>query len=169
MYACKYLVFLSIILNNFHLIFSCGCYGSQSCTPTGIFCHQNPDAVDTCLCDCCPACNTCEQLLQLNCFSDRYIKHYSLSKNQSKLTAKINESITEYYIIDQTTGEIARDIWNPCLREILPKNIYLTNHTDGSYQLIGIPKEKLEETSYEIIFKGSVNRIISVHFTITII
>lgn len=169
MFACKYLIFLLIILGNFYLIYSCGCYGSNSCSPTGINCQYHYEAIDSCPCDCCPPCNTCEQLLQSNCFAHQFIKHYSLSTNQSKLIFKINNSISENYIIDQTTGEIVHNLWDPCLRRLLPNNIYLENTTNGSYKLVGIPKEKLEETSYEILFKSSVNRIISLNFTITII
>ncbi len=169
MFACKYLIFLCIIPYNFYLVFSCGCYGPTSCTPNGILCDYYHNATDSCLCDCCPACNTCKQFLELNCLAHQYIKHYSLSNNQSKIIAKINESIISNYIIDQTNGEIVRYLWDPCLRRSLPNDIYLINDTNGSYKLVGIPKEKIEETSFEILFKGPVNLILSIHFTITII
>jgi hypothetical protein len=169
MFDCKYLIFLSVILYHFHLISSCGCYGSNSCTPNAILCDYYHEATDSCLCDCCPACNTCEQLLQSNCFAHQYKKHYSLSPNQSTIIAKINESIVPTYIIDQTNGEIVRYLWDPCLRRSLPKDIYLTDDPDGSYRLIGTPKEKLNETLFEILFKGPVNLLISINFTISII
>jgi hypothetical protein len=168
MSAYKYLIFLSIILYNFHLIFSCGCYGPESCTPSGILCHHD-ETIDSCFCDCCRVCNTCEQLLESNCFAHQYSKHYSLSTNQSKLIVKINESIIPNYIIDQTNGEIARYLWDPCLRRSLPNDIYLTNDTDESYKLVGIPKEKLEETLFEILFKGPVGQLILLQFIISII
>jgi len=169
MFACKYLIFLSIIFYHFHPVLSCGCYGSKSCAPTGFQCDYHHETTDSCLCDCCPACNTCEQLLKSNCLAHQYSKHYSLSANQSNIIAKINESIIPNYIIDQINGEIVRYLWDPCLRRILPNDIYLINDTNGSYKLIGIPREKLNETSFEILFKGPVNLIISLNFTISIV
>jgi hypothetical protein len=167
MFAYKYLIFISIIVHNFHLIYSCGCYGSQTCTPNGIQCNHQSN--DSCLCDCCPACNTCKQFFELNCFVYRYTKHYGLSTDQSNLILKTNESIIPNYIIDLTNQEIVRYLWNPCFRRSLPNDIYFINDNDGSYKLVGIPREKLEKTSFEILFKGPVNLILLVHFTITII
>ncbi|CAF1167849.1 unnamed protein product [Rotaria sordida] len=168
MFDYKYLIFLCIIFHNFHIIFSCGCYGSKSCTSNGILC--NPfQTNDSCLCDCCPPCNTCEQFLKLNCLTNRYTKHYSLSNNQSNIILKINKSMKPKYIIDQTNNNIVHYLWDPCLRRLLPKGINLTNNTNGIYKLIGRPREKLEKTSFEILFKSLVNQILLVNFTITII
>jgi hypothetical protein len=168
MLACKYFIYLSIIFYNIHLILSCGCYGSKSCSVNGTLCGYDTSE-SLCLCDCCPPCNTCEQLLESNCLADRYRKHYSLSTNQSTITGKLNESILSKYIIDQTNGEIVRYLWDPCLRRSLPNGIQLTNDSDGSYKLTGIPTEKLNETVFEILFKGPTNLLISINFTISII
>ncbi len=148
---------------------SCGCYGSKSCMVNGTQCSYYYTPESFCLCDCCSSCNTCEQLLQSNCLANQYRKHYSLSPNQSNLIAQLNQSILPTYIIDQTNGEIVRYLWDPCLRRSLPNGIYLTNDIDGSYKLVGIPREKLDETIFEILFKGPVNLLISVNFTISII
>jgi hypothetical protein len=167
MFVCKYLILISIIVYNFHWISSCGCYGSKSCTVNGTRCdHQSNDS---CLCDCCPACNTCEQFLELNCLADRYLKHFGLSTNQSDIIARINKPLIPNYIIDQHTGEIVRYLWNPCLRRLLPNGINLIDNSYRGYELVGTPTEKLEKTLFEILFKGPVNQIILVNFTITII
>jgi hypothetical protein len=73
------------------------------------------------------------------------------------------------YIIDQNTREIVRYLWDPCLRRLLPNGINLINDSYSSYKLVGTPTEKLEKTFFEILFKGPVNQIILVNFTITII
>lgn len=149
---------------------SCGCYGSKSCLVNGTQCsYYNTSESFLCLCDCCPPCNTCEQLLQSNCLANQYHKHYSLSTNQSIIIAKLNELILPKYIIDQTNGEIVRYLWDPCLRRSFPNDIQLINDTDGSYKLTGIPREKLDETVFEILFKGPTNLLISVSFTLSII
>ncbi|CAF3408980.1 unnamed protein product [Rotaria sp. Silwood1] len=148
--------------------FSCGCYGSKSCTLNGTLCNYD-QTNDSCLCDCCPPCNTCQQFLEFSCLANRYTKHYSLSNNQSNIILKINTPMKPQYIIDQTNNDIVQYLWDPCLRRALPNGIYLKNDNNGIYKLIGIPREKLEKTSFEILFKGSVNRILLVNFTITII
>ncbi|CAF1053411.1 unnamed protein product [Adineta steineri] len=164
MFVFIYLIFIC----NFHYIFSCGCYGSNSCTPNGILCSPY-ELNNSCLCDCCPPCNTCEQFFQSNCLSHLYSKHYGLSINQSDLIAKINQSNISYDIIDKINDEHVRYLWNPCLRRSLPNGIYLINDNEGRYKLVGIPREKLEKTSYEILFKGPVSLLILIDFTITII
>jgi hypothetical protein len=163
MFDYKYLFFLSIFFYNFSWTFSCGCYGSTSCTPDGIQCNSQSN--NSCLCDCCPPCNTCKQFLEFNCLAYRYTTDYSLSTD---IIAKINESITPNYIIDQTNGQIVRYLWDPCIRRSLPNGIYLINDSDGKYQLVGKPTEKLEKTSFEILFKGPVSLIVLVNFTISI-
>ncbi|CAF1578818.1 unnamed protein product, partial [Adineta steineri] len=96
-------------------------------------------------------------------------KHYGLSTNQSDLIAKINQSNISYDIIDKINDEHVRYLWNSCLRRSLPNGIYLINDNEGRYKLVGIPREKLEKTSFEILFKGPVSLLILIDFTITII
>ena len=169
MSSCKYLVSLLIIFYKANLICSCGCYGSDSCTPSGDLCYSRPSLTADCVCDCCTACNTCKQLLEFNCASSRYSNHYSLSNNQSKIIAKQNELLSGYYIIDQTNGERLRYLWDPCLRRSLPHSIHLAHDTDGSYKLVGIPREKMNETLFEIVFKGPVGLLVSLNFTLSIV
>ncbi|CAF3347085.1 unnamed protein product [Rotaria socialis] len=163
----KYLIFMLIIFYNFHGIYSCGCYGSASCTLNGTQCNYQSN--ESCLCDCCLPCNTCEQFLKFNCLASRYIKHYTLSENKSDIITKINVRMKPEYIIDERTGGVVPYLWDPCLRRLLPNGIYLKNDNNGKYKLIGVPKEKLEKTYFEILFKGPVSQIVTVSFTITIL
>lgn len=169
MFACKYVIFLFIIFYKSRLIGSCGCYGSDSCTPSGDLCYSRPSLTADCLCHCCTACNTCKQLLEFHCASTRYSNHYSLSNNQSTIIGKENEELSEYYVIDQTNGERLRFLWDPCLRRSLPRGIHLVNDTDGSYKLTGIAREKINETLFEIVFKAPVGVLISLNFTLSIV
>ena len=167
MLACQYVILVLIFLHKIRTSYSCGCYGSKSCTRTGISCYRQFN--ESCLCDCCPPCNTCEQFIKFNCLAHRYVEHYGLSTNQSDIVAKINEPIIANYIIDQTNGNIIRHLWDPCLSRLLPNGIYLERDNDGKYKLCGIPTRKLEKTHFEILFKGPVSLLIYVSFTITII
>ena len=157
-----------MIFYNSHPILCCGCYGSDSCTPAGTLCYSLSTPTADCVCDCCAVCNTCKQILQSSCVSSRYSNLYSLSNNQSKIIAKQNEPLPVYYIIDQTTGQRLRYLWDPCLRRSLPDGIRLANDTNGSYKLIGRPRKKMNETLFDIVFKGAAGLIVSLNFTMSV-
>ena len=159
------LVYLCLFLSSIHLGFSCGCYGKNSCTSDGIRCNDFEKTNASCLCDCYPPFNDCEQLLESNCFSNRFRTHFILSTNQSKLIANVNESINSIYIIDQLTGEKVKYLWDPCFRRKLPDGIRLTQDTDGFYKFDGMLREKLDETLFEIVFKAPTSQLISLNFT----
>lgn len=162
-----YPILILIISYNIRGRYACGCYGSRSCRLNGTQCTYQSST--SCLCDCCPPCNTCEQFLEFGCLENRFSKHYGLSENQSDIITEVNVSMNPKYIIDQTNGNIVRYLWNPCLRRLLPNGIYLENDNEGKYRLVGVPTEKLEKTVFEILFKGPTNLIVLVNFTLTII
>lgn len=157
-----------LVFAQFHSLAACGCYGSNSCTRHGHHCDRRTN--ESCSCDCCPPCNTCEQFLQSHCFAHRFATHYSFAGNQSDLIFKRGETIApHYYLTDRSTGEAVRYLWNPCLRRALPSGIYLAIDDQQRYQLVGVARDKLAKTSFEIRFKGPVNRLVSVDVPITIV
>lgn len=89
-----------------HSVGSCGCYGSTSCTDRGVQCNDSPN--DSCQCDCCPPCNTCEQFLRFRCLTHRYLSRLQFFSYASRISLRVNETMPSHYLLDEGNGQLAR-------------------------------------------------------------
>ena len=149
-----------------HSVGSCGCYGSTSCTNRGVQCNGSRN--DSCQCDCCSPCNTCEQFLHFRCLAYRYLSRLRFVSYASRILLRVNETMPSHYLLDEGNGQLARYLWDPCVNRSLPNGIELTHDENQTYRLTGEPMQRQDETSYELLFKGSVSEILRMEFTIAV-
>ncbi|KAG9289576.1 hypothetical protein G9A89_002349 [Geosiphon pyriformis] len=171
------LAFMTMILIPREVV-GCGCYGPNSCTPSGNCPYNQGFPSSPCFCDCCPVCNTCDQLFQ-GCAEKAYYQVYNLTLDPPItppfLVAKVGQPIQTRTVISQSTNKW-RAILNGyefCIRPELPKGLkFGLNDTTSSpsqysvYQLSGTPEIISSPNTYKVIFKGSAELLSTFEFTL---
>jgi len=144
----KNIIIATIVLSCFiSIIESCGCYGEGSCDVNGNLisgqCREGE-------CDCCPACNSCNQLLS-GCLANRMqsdVNFYPAIPS----TLYLGQS---YSFFINTSSQPSHALINVCISPSLPEGLSITQTSSFDWIISGTPTETLPATTYRVIIIGS--------------
>ena len=146
------IIFITITITS---TFGCGCYGPSSCN---IFLQPiGPNITGDC--DCCPSCNTCDQLL-FGCaiLSTKQDGYFS---PELPHIFYLNQTLDKYYLLSKSNLHLQFPI---CVRPELPNGITFSQTIDGKIYLSGVAKELYPPTQHTIRAKGVAESIVSQTF-----
>ncbi len=137
----------------------CGCYGPASCNTQSIISFCTIEGV----CDCCPVCNTCNQLFG-GCasLSTNYDAYFSPNLPS---TFNFNENIGQYFVESSSDNYLW---YPPCIQPALPNGLSMNISEEGLLYLTGIPSEILPPTVFTIKAKADAEVITALTFTLSI-
>jgi len=143
--------------------YACGCYGPSSCNVAG----QLDRCTATAVCDCCPVCNSCPQLLS-GCASTA--QNSGLQFHPSiPSTFQINQPIGQFKI-NSTSQPSFYLFGTPCVNPPLPSGLNFGFASDNITMVLeGTPSQIVPPTTYKVIVRGSVEQIFYTSITFSII
>eukprot|EP01114_Cavostelium_apophysatum_P000998 TRINITY_DN10862_c0_g1_i1.p1 TRINITY_DN10862_c0_g1~~TRINITY_DN10862_c0_g1_i1.p1 ORF type:complete len:221 (+),score=25.29 TRINITY_DN10862_c0_g1_i1:152-814(+) len=122
---------------------ACGCYGQGTCTLDGVLVNSVDPACPSAYCDCCPACNSCNQLLA-GCLRNR-LESLNISAVPSRFT--VNQPISPITIYTSYLSDL-------CIQPSLPSGLNYTI-SNGLFVISGTPTELVGPTQYYVVAKGA--------------
>jgi len=174
-------VILLILVLSPVTISACGCYGQGTCTVGGaqVTGFSDPNIRCTGVCDCCPACNGCAQLMA-GCLAERVTQNpvefvpllstspfYNAGRGGNSLTLVIGQDMG-IFTLTPAPGWPNTIFFEACVNPILPRGITIGSNPSGTFVLSGTPTETLPLTLYTVILKGGLDFLGSANFTLQV-
>ncbi|KAI8911365.1 hypothetical protein DFJ77DRAFT_469741 [Powellomyces hirtus] len=149
-------VFLLVLCQSFFITetTACGCYGPTSCSPRGIQCKKGlftyMNEKDPCICDCCLACNTCDQLLA-GCARE---PNNDIEFSPGLKSLRLNRPIEPRTLVPKSNSGTLGLWGEPCIEGDIPAGLNLTYDGDAAtFVLTGTPTER-GKTKLAIVARG---------------
>jgi len=139
----------------------CGCYGPASCNVQGQFARCTDEGV----CDCCPFCNSCNQLLAGCAASATRVNNLRFEPALLPVF-NLGQNVGQHFVY--LNGSTNSPSYPPCLRPDLPSGLSFSV-TNGKIVLSGTPSEIIPPTKYQFISESDVETFSSFSFTISVV
>jgi len=159
------LFFLQTFSVLFSGVFGCGCYGPGSCDVNGQLISFQSGCPSTGFCDCCPACNTCPQLLS-GCLASKTMNDVYFN-NTLPSTFYVGEAINPSVIT--SVSQQSRAFIKVCVTPDLPNGLSITQSSSSyNFVLSGTPTEPLPPTTFKFVVSGSANYLGTTSVTLSV-
>ncbi|RUP52228.1 hypothetical protein BC936DRAFT_136784 [Jimgerdemannia flammicorona] len=129
---------------------------NQNCSPS--------ECLEDCVCDACPPCNTCDQLLG-GCHAADLLTDLTFTPSIPAVITR--EQPIGHYVLAR--ADIPGGLFEVCVRPTLPDGlIFFLDNSTWNYVLTGTPKSLVPRTEYIAIVKGGANYLGKIEFGFTV-